>query len=84
MHIATAPRPFWLRLFYLVPVIGWIARDVDKHGEDNLIWGLITIISMWGCAILLFGYPGLIIPALMLVPTIFILLIAITWGDGIG
>lgn len=75
-----ARRPLWLRLFFLVPVIGWMAHDVDKHGPDNIIYGLVSIISLWGIAILLFGYPGLIIPALMLAPVILGLLIALTWG----
>lgn len=75
----AARRPLWLRLFFHVPIIGWMARDTANHGPDNLIYGLVTIISLWGSSALLFGYPGLIIPALMLVPTILILLIAITW-----
>lgn len=76
----TARRPIWLRLFYLIPIIGWTARDMDKHGDDNLIWGLVTIISLWISAFLLFGYPGLIVPALLLVPTIFLYLILVSWG----
>lgn len=72
-------RPLWLRLFHTVPILGWMARDIDRHGEDNLVWGLVTVFTSWGCAILLFGYPGLIVPALLLVPIIFAFLIAVSW-----
>ncbi|MEO0911810.1 MAG: hypothetical protein AAFY59_02305 [Pseudomonadota bacterium] len=41
---------------------------------------LLTVISAWGIAILTFGLPGLIIPALLLVPVIFALLLLITAG----
>ena len=73
-------RPIWLRLFYLIPFVGWMARDASEHGEDNLYYGVFGIFSAWGVSILLFGYPGLIIPALLLVPIILMALIAITWG----
>ena len=75
-----ARRPFLLRLFYMIPFIGWMARDTVEHGPDNLYYGAAGLVSAWGIAIMLFGYPGLIIPALLLVPTIFIALLVITWG----
>ena len=73
-------RPLWLRLFYLIPIIGWAARDVDRHGEEHILWGLLAIALAWGVFFMLFGYPGLIIPALILVPTIFLYLVAVSWG----
>ena len=75
-----APRPLWLRLFYLVPVFGWIARDTAEKGEENLYYGLVLILSLWGNAILIFGLPGLYIPALAMVPLIVATLVAIAWG----
>ncbi len=35
---------------------------------------------MWGCSILLFGVPGLYIPALAALPVMFLLLILISRG----
>ena len=79
--MATAlRRPLWLRLFYLIPIIGWTARDVAEKGDDNLIWGVASIIFIWAGSALMFGYPGIIIPALLLVPFIFLFLIAISWS----
>lgn len=73
-------RPLWLRLFYLIPIIGWMAKDTAEKGEENLYYGAAGLVSAWGIAILTFGYPGLIIPALLLVPIIVFALIVITWG----
>ena len=74
-----ARRPLWLRLFHMIPILGWTARDMEKD-EENLLWGLITVPLAWGCSALLFGYPGIIIPALLLVPVIFLYLIIISMG----
>jgi hypothetical protein len=71
--------PLWLRLFYLVPILGWAARDIAQNGEENLGYGLFAVATAWASAALIFGYPGLIIPALILVPVIVLTLILITW-----
>lgn len=75
------PRPpLWLRLFYLVPVFGWIARDTAEKGKENLYYGIALVVSLWGISAMSFGVPGLVVPALIMVPLIFVTLIAITWG----
>ncbi len=76
----TRSQPVWLRLFHMIPIVGWMARDTDRHGEDNLVWGLLTIPMAWAISALLFGYPGIIVPALLLVPAIFLYLLVVTWG----
>lgn len=79
-HSPEAKKPsFWLRLFFAIPIFGWMARDISKDAS-NIYWALATLVAGWGCAILLFGYAGLIIPALALVALIFVLLIVITRG----
>ncbi len=79
---AVIPRrpPIWLRLFYLVPVFGWIARDTAEKGQDNLYYGIALIVSLWVISAMTFGIPGLVIPALSAVPFLFLMLILITWG----
>jgi hypothetical protein len=75
----TAPaQPLWLRLFYMIPVFGWIARDTATKGVENLYYGIGLVLSLWAIAILTFGYPGLIIPALAMVPTMFVVLIVLS------
>ena len=68
------------RLFYMIPILGWTAHDINEKGEDNLIWGLATVPLLWACLALTFGYPGIIIPALVLVPVILVYLILVSWG----
>lgn len=72
--------PMWQRLFFLVPVIGWIARDLVYGAKDTIWYALVAFVSFWMSAILLFGLPGLYIPALFLVPLVFGGLILITRG----
>ncbi len=82
MTVATDIQklPLWQRLFFAVPVIGWIARDVTFGDASNIWFALIFFVSLWMCSALIFGLPGLYLPALAMVPVIFILLLAITWG----
>jgi hypothetical protein len=76
-----SPRlPLWQRLFFAVPVIGWIARDLLFGDKDNIWYALIGFVSLWAAAALTFGLPGLYLPALALVPIIWICLIFIAWG----
>lgn len=74
-----ARPPLWLRLFYMIPVFGWIAKDTAEKGQDNLYYGLFLIVALWALSTITFGIPGLVIPAVAAVPVIFILLITITW-----
>ncbi|NSX54693.1 hypothetical protein [Parasulfitobacter algicola] len=78
--MTTQTRPLWQRFFFSFPVIGWIARDVSDGDESNIYYALVIFLASWLSAILLFGYPGLIIPALLMVPTMFVVLILISRG----
>ncbi|TMV09503.1 hypothetical protein FGK63_00050 [Ruegeria sediminis] len=82
MTALEMPRrlPFWQRLVFAVPLFGWMARDVAYGDPDNLWYALIAVVSMWGCSLLLFGLPGLYLPALAMVPVMFLLLILISRG----
>lgn len=77
---AYAPRPFWLRLFLAVPVLGWVAKDLLFGDKSNIYYFVATLVSLWGMSILAFGVVGLYIPALCMVPLMFIYLILITRG----
>ncbi len=82
MSAIEAPRrlPIWQRLLFAIPLFGWMAKDA-AHGEAE-DWGYtaLAIFSMWGCSALLFGLPGLYIPAVMMVPVMFLILILISRG----
>ena len=47
------------------------------------VWFIFNMVAIWLLAILWFGYPAIIIPALAAVVIVFIALIIITWGDSL-
>ena len=75
-----ARHPFWMRLFLAVPVIGWVARDLLFGDKNNIYFALIAFVSAWMCSALVFGLPRLYLPAVALVPVMFILLVVYAWG----
>jgi hypothetical protein len=72
--------PFFTRLFFAIPVIGWVARDLLFGDKNNIWFALIGFVSLWLSSALVFGLPGLYLPALAMVPTMFCILILITWS----
>ena len=82
MTLASTPTrlPLWQRLFFAVPVIGWIAKDLVFGDKNNIWFALIAFVSLWLSSALVFGLPGLYVPALALVPVIFVVLLFITWS----
>ncbi|MEO1364931.1 MAG: hypothetical protein AAFU86_14290 [Pseudomonadota bacterium] len=48
--------------------------------EIRILLGVLALLVLWGLAIFTFGYPALIVPALALVPTMFVVLMLITVG----
>ncbi len=82
MTLATTPTrpPFWQRFFFSIPVLGWVARDLLFGDKNNVWFAIIGFVSLWLSAALVFGLPGLYIPALALVPVMFIVLLCITWS----
>ncbi len=82
MTLAATPSklPFWQRIVFAIPVFGWVAKDITFGDRNNLWFAIIAFVSLWLSSALVFGLPGLYLPALALVPFIFLALIFITWG----
>lgn len=82
MTLSTTPMrlPFWQRLFFAIPVLGWVAKDLLFGDKNNVWFALIMFVSLWLSSGLVFGLPGLYLPALAMVPIVFVLLIWITWA----
>ncbi|WP_170765521.1 hypothetical protein [Ruegeria lacuscaerulensis] len=82
MSAIEMPRrlPIWQRLLITIFLFGRKVRDA-AHGEAAG-WGFAAaaIIGLWGCSALLFGLPGLYIPAVAMVPVVFLILILISRG----
>ncbi|WP_187431171.1 hypothetical protein ROLI_008710 [Roseobacter fucihabitans] len=82
MTLAANPPnlPIWQRLFFKIPVLGWVARDLLLGDKNNVWFALIGFVSLWMSSALVFGLPGLYLPALALVPVMFVVLLLITKG----
>ena len=48
--------------------------------EIRILLVVLALIALWWAAIATFGYPALIVPALALVPSMFVVLMLITVG----
>lgn len=68
------------RLIYGIPVIGWILREAAEGPASTKALFLVNWVMLWLLAILVFGYPAIIIPALGLVLTMFVVIIVNTRG----
>lgn len=79
MQLSTdPPAPTRLmRLFFAVPVLGWIAHDISRDTE-NVFYALAIVVLALVLAVKLWGLAALTLTALALVPVIFVLLITIT------
>ncbi|WP_429819453.1 hypothetical protein [Ensifer sp. B1-9] len=68
------------RLVYNVPIFGWMLKEAVQGSQTAKVLFLINCALIWLLAIFAFGYPAIIIPALALVPAVFVVLILITMG----
>lgn len=64
------------RVIFRVPILGRIWKEVAYGQEGNVYYAIATFVSLWGILVLLFGLPGLYLPALCLVPVMFVILIS--------
>ena len=69
-----------LTLVYKVPLAGWMLKEAIEGPATAKVLFVLNCIGLWLLAILTFGYPALIIPALAMVVAMFVILILITKG----
>ena len=67
-------------VFYRIPVFGWMLKEAMQGPTTAKILFVVNLLMIWLLAVLAFGYPAIIIPALCIVPTMFVVLILITKG----
>ena len=68
------------KAIFHIPVFGWMLREAALGPAATKVLFLANCVLMWILAIVCFGYPAIIIPALCIVPTMFVVLILITKG----
>jgi len=69
-----------LKLLHAIPIIGWCLRDLQTGGASAFTYFLVNCGLLWIFSAVFFGYPGIIIPALSVVPVMFVLLLLLTRG----
>ncbi len=68
------------KMIYHVPVFGWMLKEAVSGSTTAKVLFIVNLLLIWLLAIITFGYPAIILPALAAVPTMFVLLILITKG----
>ncbi|MCG8493219.1 MAG: hypothetical protein MI743_16480 [Sneathiellales bacterium] len=71
-----------IRVLRIVPIIGWFIKDAQEGTVSSKIAFFANLGMGWVLAIYFFGYPAVILPALIAVPCMFLILIGITAQDG--
>lgn len=71
--------PFAMRLLHATPLIGTIARDIQKD-INSIYYALVILLTVVVLAVNVWGVVALAMTALALVPIMLITLIAITLG----
>lgn len=67
-------------IIYRVPLFGWMLKEAIQGPTTAKVLFVVNVLLLWVLAIVTFGYPAIIIPALSAVPIMFVLLILITKG----
>lgn len=65
-----------LRMIYAIPLLGWMLRDAVQGTDESRVWFMLNMIMLWIFAGVMFGYPGIIIPA---IAAAFMVLTALVW-----
>ena len=66
-------------VFFSIPVLGWDNREAVQGGAQAKTLVLACFILAWALAIMQFGYPAIIVPALALVRVLFAFFFAVSW-----
>ena len=78
----TPARERWItrHVTYRLPIIGRMAREVVEGPVDNAFAAIIGVLAAVASAVLIWGYPALIIAALAATALMLITLVRITLG----
>jgi hypothetical protein len=68
------------KMVYHVPVFGWMLKEAVQGSATAKVLFIVNLLLLWLLAVVTFGYPAIILPALTAVPVMFVLLILITKG----
>lgn len=69
------------KVVFAIPVFGWLLRSAYNGGGAEKVMFVVNMALLWILAIWFFGYPAIIIPALVAAAAYLALLVAFTSGD---
>jgi hypothetical protein len=64
-----------------IPVLGLFVREAVRGSDATKINFLLNVLMGWILAIYFIGYPAIIVPALVMAPTMIFILVSITMRD---
>lgn len=64
-----------------IPAVGLLARSAVRGGDGEKIAFVVNLMIAWLVAAITYGYPAIIIPALIMVPVILGVLFLLTTGN---
>ncbi len=77
---AFGPSIFAPITTYLQTQRARLMAAMPPKNELLMLAFMVGLLALWATSAVLFGFPAIIIPALILVPTMFMVLLLITWG----
>lgn len=82
IHDDPPARQRWItrHVTYRLPIIGRMAREVVEGPADNALAAILGVVSAVAAAVLVWGYPALIISALTAAAVMLVILIRISIG----
>ncbi len=66
-------------VIYNIPVFGWMLREAAEGAVAAKLLFVVNCLLLWALAIVIFGFPAIIIPALAAVAGMFAILIILSW-----
>ncbi len=58
-----------------------VTATASKPDDTNMIWSALAVfVGLWAGSAMMFGLPGIYLPALALVPVMTLLIVIFAWG----
>lgn len=66
---------------FAIPVFGWLLRSAWHGDTREKVFFVVNLLLFWAIAILNFGYPALIVPAVAIAFAYIAFMVLFTAGD---
>ncbi|MCA8895267.1 MAG: hypothetical protein KDA48_08415 [Amphiplicatus sp.] len=66
-------------IFFSIPVIGWAFREAVRGDAQAKTLFLVNCLMLWALAVMLLGYPAIILTALAMTAVLFVFVFIVSW-----